>query len=85
MQSDVLSGGQRLLHQCSSMLRKLWNRYKNILKRVQLSSKCYRIKLLECVNFGAIESNGHVSKTILVHLEPGAIPSGSDYYNVDVK
>jgi hypothetical protein len=59
--------------------------YKSILKNVWLSSKCYKIKLLECANFGAIGSIGRVSKTIPVHLEPGAVLSGSDYYNVYIK
>jgi hypothetical protein len=59
--------------------------YKNILKNVWSSSKCYKIKLLECANFGAIGSIGHGSKTIPVHLEPGAVLSGSDYYNVYIK
>jgi len=59
--------------------------YNNILKNVWLSLKCYKIKLLECENFGAIRSIGRVSKTILVHLEPGAVLSRSDYYNVSIK
>jgi len=58
---------------------------KNILKNVWLPLKCYKIKLLECANFGAIGSIGRVSKTIPVHLEPGAILSRSDYYNVYIK
>jgi len=57
----------------------------NIVKSVYLASKCYKMKLLECANFGAIGSIGRSSKTILVLLEPGAILSGSDYYNVYVK
>jgi len=59
--------------------------YKNILKSVWLSSKCYKIKLLECANLGAIGSIRHVSKTIPVHLEPGAVLSRSDYCNVYIK
>jgi hypothetical protein len=59
--------------------------YKSILKNVLLSSKCYKIKLIECANFGAIGSIGRISKTIQVHLEPGAVISGSDHYNVYIK
>jgi hypothetical protein len=59
--------------------------YLSILKNVWLSSKCSKIKLLECANFGAIGSIGRVSKTIPVHLEPGAVLSGSDYCNVYIK
>jgi hypothetical protein len=50
-----------------------------------MSSKCYKIKLLECANFGvigSIRSIGGISKTIPVHLEPEGILSGSDFYNV---
>ena len=43
------------------------------------------MKLLECANFGAIGSIGRVSESIQVHLEAGAILSGSDYYNVYIK
>jgi len=43
------------------------------------------MKLLGCGNFGAIGNIGHVYESILVHLEPGAILSGSDYYNVYIK
>jgi len=50
--------------------------YKNILKNVSLSLKCYKIKQLECGNFGAIESIGRVFKTIPVHLKTGAVLSG---------
>ena len=56
--------------------------YKNVLKNVWLSSKCYKTKLLDCANFEAIGSIGHVSKTIPVHPKPGAVLSGGDYYNV---
>ena len=52
--------------------------YKNILKSVQLSSKCYKMKLLRCANFGAIGSVGHIHKGVLVHLEPGSILSLSE-------
>jgi len=55
-----------------------------ILKSVWLSSKCYKIKLLGCANFGAIGSIGHISKTNPVHPEPGATLCGRDYYNVDI-
>jgi len=50
-----------------------------------MSSKCYKIKQLECANFGtigSIESIGHISKAIPVHLEPEGILSESDFYNV---
>jgi hypothetical protein len=60
-------------------------KYKSILKNVRLSSKCYKVKLLECANFEAIGSIGRVSKIIPVRLEPGAVLSGSDYYNVYIK
>jgi len=43
------------------------------------------MKLLGYANFGAIASIGHVSGSIPVHLEPGAIFSGSDYYTVYIK
>jgi len=43
------------------------------------------MKLLGCANFGAIGSSGHVYESIPVHPEPGAILSGSDYYNVYIK
>jgi len=59
--------------------------YKNFLKNVWLSSKCYKIKLLEYTNFGAIGSIGCISKTIPVHLEPGAVLSRSDYDYVYLK
>jgi hypothetical protein len=55
---------------------------KNILKTELLSSKCFQIKPFGCANFGAIGSIGHLSESILVHHEPGAILSGIDYYNV---
>jgi len=58
---------------------------KNILKNVWLSSKYYKIKLLEYANFGAIGSIGCVSKTVPVNLEPGAVLSSSDFYNVYIK
>jgi len=77
-QSDELSGAPQCCGSCG-------REYKNILKNVWLSSKCYKIKLLECENFGAIRSIGRVSKTIPVHLEPGAVLSRSDYYNVYIK
>jgi hypothetical protein len=48
---------------------------KNILKSVYMSSKCY--KQLEYVNFGAIGSMGCVSINMPVHLDSGAILSGS--------
>ena len=67
---------------CSGSCR---SEYKNILKNVWLSLKCYKIELLECGNFGAIGSIGRVSKTIPVYLEPGAVLSRSDYYNVYIK
>jgi hypothetical protein len=57
---------------------------KNILKSVLLSSKCFQIKLLGCANSGAIGNNGHVSQSIQLHLEPGAILSQSDYYHIDI-
>jgi len=44
-----------------------------------------QIKLLECTNFRAIGSIGRIAKSIPVHLEPGAVLSGSDYYNVYIK
>jgi hypothetical protein len=50
-----------------------------------MSSKCYKIKLLECANVGAIGRIGRigrVSKAIPVHLEPDGILSRSDFYNV---
>jgi hypothetical protein len=50
-----------------------------------MSSKCYKIKLLECANFGAIGtigSIGRISKTIPVHLEPEGILSRIDFPNV---
>jgi hypothetical protein len=50
-----------------------------------MSSKWYKIKLLECANFGAIGSIGsigRVSKTIRVHLEPEGKLTGRDFYNV---
>jgi len=43
------------------------------------------MNLLGWANFGAIGSIGRVSESIQVHLEPGAILSGSDYYNVLIK
>jgi len=53
-----------------------------------ITSKCYKIKLLECANFGGIEgigSIGRVSKTISVHLELEGILSGRDVYTVEPK
>lgn len=38
--------------------------------------------MLECANFGAIGSIGHVSETCAVHLEPRTILTVSFYYNV---
>jgi hypothetical protein len=84
-QCDELSGVPRLLHRCSSIFWELWTEYKSILNNVWLSSKCYKIKLLEYANFRAIGSIGCISKTIPVHLEPGAVLSGSDYYNIYTK
>ena len=43
------------------------------------------MKLLGCANIGAIGCIGRVSESIPVHLKPGAILSGSDYYNVYIK
>ena len=43
------------------------------------------MKLLGCANFGAIGSIGRVSDSVPEHFEPGAILSGSDYYNVYIK
>jgi len=59
--------------------------YKNILNNVWLFWKFYKIKPLESANFGAIGSIGRISKTIPLHLEPGAALSRSDYYNVFIK
>jgi len=50
--------------------------YKNILKIVWVSLKCYNIKLLECTNFGAIGNIGRISKTVPVHHEHGVMLSG---------
>jgi len=75
---DYFTGAPGCLGSCG-------REYKDILKNVWLSSKCYKFKLLECANFGAIGSIGRVSKTIPVHLEPGAVLSRSDYYNVYIK
>jgi hypothetical protein len=82
MSSQVLRNYFTSAPQCSGSCG---TEYKSILKNVWLSSKCYKIKLFECGNFGAIGIIGHVSKIIPVHLEPGAILSGSDYYNVYIK
>jgi len=43
------------------------------------------MKLLGCEDFGAMGSIGRIPESIPVHLEPGAILSGSDYYNVYIK
>ena len=59
--------------------------YKNFLNNAWLSSKCFKIKLLECENSGSIGSICQVSKTIQVHLKPGAVLSDSDYYTVYTK
>jgi len=44
-----------------------------------LSSKCYKIKLLEWANFGGIETIDHIPDTIPEHLKPEAILSRCDY------
>jgi len=82
MSSQVLRDYFTSAPQCSGSCG---TEYKNILKNVWLSSKCYIIKLLECANFGAIGRNGRVSKTIPVHLETGAVLSMSDYFHVYIK
>jgi len=43
------------------------------------------MKLVGCANFGVIGSIGYVSESTPVHIYPGAILSGSDYYNVYIK
>jgi len=40
---------------------------------------------LEDANVVSIGSIAHISETIPVHLEPGAVPSGCDYYKVYIK
>jgi len=79
MSSQVLRDYFTGVPQCSGSCG---TEFKSILKNVWLSSKCYKIKLVECANFEAIGSIGHVSKTIPVHPKPGAVLSGGDYYNV---
>jgi hypothetical protein len=59
--------------------------YQITLKNVWLSTKCCKIKSLECANFEAIGSIGHISKTIPVHFAPEAVLSRRDYYNVFMK
>jgi len=61
---------------------------KNVLRSIELPSKCHKIKLLECANFGAIGSIGgigHISKAFPVHLELGGMFTESDFDNVYVK
>jgi len=72
MLPDYFTGAPQCSQSCAT-------KYKDILKNVWLPSKCYKIELLQCANFGAIGSIGRVSKTIPVHLEPGAVHSGSEY------
>jgi len=82
MCSQVLRDYITCAPQCS---RSSGSEYKNILKTELLSSKCFQIKLLGDANFGAIGSIGRVSESIPAHLEPGALLSGGDYYNVYMK
>jgi len=69
---DDFTGAPQCFESCGT-------EYKNMVMNVWLSSKCDKIKLLECANFGTIGSIGHVSKTIPMHLELGAVLSMSDY------
>jgi hypothetical protein len=58
---------------------------KNISKSVLVSTICSQIKQFGCANFGVIGCIGHVAKSILMHLKPGDIIPGSDYFNVGIK
>lgn len=51
------------------------------MESILFASGYYQIKSLGCSNFGDIGCMGHISKTIPVHLEPGAIISMSDLNN----
>ena len=79
MSSQVLRDYFTGASQCSGSCG---TEYKRILSNEWLSSKCYQIRHLECANFGAIGSIGRITKTIPVHLQPRAVLSASDYYNV---
>jgi len=59
--------------------------YKNNLNNVGLSSNWFKIKQLGCANFGPIGTIDSITKTILLHLKPGAKLSRRDYYNVYIK
>jgi len=85
MQGDVLSGALSLVNWCPSILQKLWNRIQEYPDECIVVFKMLPNQLLGGANFRGIGSIGRVSESILVHLEPGAILSGSDYYTVYIK
>jgi len=84
-QYDVYSGALRQVRWCSTMHQKLWNRMQEYSETCIVAFKMLPNQLLRCANFRAIANVGHVQKTILLHLTPGATHSGSDDYNVYIK